>query len=66
MLQIADFVAPALSLPEALMTIMVVVGIIGFPFALFFAWAYELTPDGVKPTNEVMLKTVSVPQQARK
>jgi hypothetical protein len=23
-------------------------GLIGFPFALFFAWAFEITPNGIK------------------
>ena len=27
--------------------------LIGFPFALFFAWAFELTRDGLKRTEEV-------------
>jgi len=25
----------------------------GFPLAIFFAWAFELTPDGLKRENEV-------------
>ncbi len=51
--QITDVIVPALNLPEALNSIVVYIGIIGFPFALFFAWAYELTPEGLKPTKEV-------------
>lgn len=53
MFQIADVVVPALSLPDIIMTTMVMIGMIGFPFALFFAWAYELTADGVKRTEDV-------------
>ena len=26
---------------------------VGFPLVLVFAWVYEITPQGVKPTNEV-------------
>lgn len=32
---------------------------IGFPFALLFAWAFEITPEGVKKTRDVPV-TVSV------
>ena len=45
-LQITDIVAPALHLPEWTMTLVLLLGVIGFPFALFFAWAFELTPEG--------------------
>lgn len=51
--QITDVVVPALNLPETINSIVVYIGIIGFPFALFLAWAYELTPDGVKRTKDV-------------
>lgn len=27
--------------------------VLGFPLALIFAWAYEITPEGLKPTEEV-------------
>lgn len=51
--QITDIVVPALNLPETLNSIVVYIGIIGFPFALFFAWAFELTPEGVQWTVDV-------------
>ena len=28
--------------------------VVGFPVALILAWAYEVTPEGVKPTGEVL------------
>jgi TolB-like protein/DNA-binding SARP family transcriptional activator len=52
-LQITDIVAPALHLPEWTMTLVLLLGVIGFPFALFFAWAFELTPEGLKREHEV-------------
>lgn len=51
--QITDVIVPALNLPETINSIVVYFGIIGFPFALFFVWAYELTPEGVKRTKDV-------------
>lgn len=52
-IQVADVVVPALSLPEWTITLLLVIGLFGFPFALFFAWAFELTPEGIKPESEV-------------
>ena len=52
-LQIADLVAPALHLPEWTLSLVAFLGILGFPFALFFAWAFELTPEGIKRSGDV-------------
>lgn len=52
-LQVAEFISPLLRLPEWSVSFALYVGIIGFPFALLFAWAFELTPDGLKPTRDV-------------
>ena len=35
------------------MTLVLLLGVIGFPFALFVAWAFELTPEGLKREHEV-------------
>lgn len=42
-----------LAMPEWVGRAMVVVVALGFPVALLFAWAYEITPEGIKPTAEV-------------
>ena len=52
-LQITDIVAPALHLPDWTITLVTFLGIIGFPFAMFFTWAFEMTPEGLKRTTEV-------------
>lgn len=64
--QITDVVVPALNLPETLNTIVVYLAIIGFPFALFFAWAFELTPDGLKRSEEVDAETSQTSETGRK
>jgi len=51
--QATDIVVPALNLPPVLNSIVVYLAIIGLVFAIFFAWAFELTPDGLKPTKDV-------------
>ncbi len=52
-LQITDVVAPALRLPDWTMSLVTYLGLIGFPFALLFTWAFELTPEGLKRSTEV-------------
>lgn len=52
-LQVADIVAPALSLPDWSIPLLIFIGAAGFPFAILFAWAFELTPGGLKRTSEV-------------
>ena len=51
--QVTETVSPALNLPGWTTGLVVWLGIIGLPFALFFAWAYELTPDGIKRESDV-------------
>jgi len=51
--QVTETLAPALGLPESVLPLVTWIGVIGFPFALVFSWAYELTPDGLKRESEV-------------
>ena len=46
-IQVGDSTFEALSLPIWSGTLLVVFVMLGFPFALLLAWAYELTPDGI-------------------
>ncbi|MEH6585065.1 MAG: hypothetical protein V7720_00835 [Halioglobus sp.] len=52
-LQVAETLAPLMQLPEWTVSLTLYIGIIGFPFALLFAWAFELTPEGLKRSTEV-------------
>ncbi len=47
-IQISSEAVPALHLPDWVNSAVFFFGLIGFPFALFFAWAFEVTPDGIK------------------
>ncbi|MGD2152578.1 MAG: hypothetical protein PVG79_04870 [Gemmatimonadales bacterium] len=51
--QAADFALPALRLPDWVSTLVVVLTLIGFPIALVLAWAFEITPEGVKRTESL-------------
>ena len=53
MIEVTDTVAPVLGMPEWTLTVVTWFGIIGLPFALLFAWAFELTPEGLKREHEV-------------
>jgi hypothetical protein len=51
--QVGDLLADNLAFPEWFMPMLLTVVALGFPLAVFLAWALELTPDGVKKTAEV-------------
>jgi len=53
LLQLADVLSELLDLPDVVGRVIVLVVAIGLPIALFFAWAFEMTPDGVKLEKEV-------------
>jgi len=50
-IQVTALAVPALNLPKSLNAVVFYLGLIGFPFALLFAWAFELSPDGVRRTS---------------
>src|ERR1043166_985415 len=43
---------PIFDVPNWVVRLIVVLILIGFPLALIFAWAFEITPEGVKRTEE--------------
>jgi hypothetical protein len=53
LLQVVDILLPMLALPEWVGRFVFLLLIIGFPIALLFAWAFELTPEGVKLERNV-------------
>ena len=53
LLQLADVLVPLLGLPDWAGKLVFLLLALGFPLALFFAWAYELTPEGIRPEKSV-------------
>ena len=51
--QIATQVFPFLEIPNWVVRLVIVLIAIGFPIALVIAWAFELTPEGIKRTEDV-------------
>ena len=64
-LQLTDIVGEILELPPLGGKIILLVIVVGFPITLFAAWAFELTPEGIKRENEVD-RTQSVTSQTGK
>ena len=53
LVQVASAVFPLLQLPDWTATFVTILVIFFFPIALFLAWAYELTPEGIRRTVPV-------------
>jgi TolB-like protein len=52
-LQVGDVLFDMFEAPPWVGKTLAGVLLLGFPFALIFAWAFEMTPEGVKRTEEV-------------
>ncbi len=51
--QIADLVIDNIGAPDWVMKTLFLMLAIGFPLVLIFAWAFEMTPEGVKRESEI-------------
>lgn len=47
-IQVADVVAPQLSLPEWAPRFVTLLVLLGFPLALVLAWIFDITPEGIR------------------
>jgi TolB-like protein len=48
LVEVASVVLPTFGAPEWVMQVFTFLVILGFPLALILAWAFELTPEGIK------------------
>jgi TolB-like protein/Flp pilus assembly protein TadD len=53
LIQVATQVFPFFEIPNWAVRLVVVLLILGFPIALFLAWAFEITPEGIKRAEDV-------------
>ena len=60
-IQVSDIVLDNIAAPEWLMKALLFFLAIGFPIAALFAWAYEMTPEGIKREKDVD-RSVSITQ----
>src|ERR1700741_4389236 len=75
-IQLASAAFPAWELPNWALRLVIVLLLLGFPIALILAWAYDITPQGVRATptaaipgshrrrNIIMLVVTGVPVSA--
>src|SRR5210317_2362584 len=64
--QVAEFAFENFGAPEWVLKTFVVVLLLGLPLVLFFAWAFELTPEGLKLEKEVDRSQSITPHTGRK
>jgi hypothetical protein len=53
LIQVATQVFPFFEIPNWAVRLVVLAIVIGFPVALIIAWVFELTPEGLKRTEDV-------------
>ena len=53
LLQLTEVLVGLLGLPENAGKYVILLLVIGFPVSLFLAWAFELTPEGIKKEKDV-------------
>lgn len=51
--QVADLVLENIGAPDWVMQTILLVLALGFPVVVFFSWAFEVTPEGIKRESEV-------------
>ena len=53
LMQVASQIFPFFEIPNWTVRLVIMLLALGFPIALVLAWAFELTPEGIKRTEEV-------------
>jgi TolB-like protein/Tfp pilus assembly protein PilF len=66
LLQLSDVLTQILELPEWAPKLILLLLVVGFLPALIIAWAFELTPDGIKLERDVVRKESITPKTGRK
>jgi TolB-like protein len=68
-LQVADLLAEGLALPDVVLRTATFLVLIGFPIAVVLAWAFEVTPEGVRKTEDAepgeITQIIEAPRSAR-
>jgi TolB-like protein len=66
LIQALSIFLPTFEAPMWVMKVISIMLIAGFPVVLIFAWAYELTPEGIKRDSEVNPQQSIAPKTGRK
>ena len=65
LIQLASILFPTFEAPPWVMKVFIAAVALGFPFALIIAWAFELTPEGLKRTEDVTAADTAAPRSGR-
>jgi TolB-like protein len=66
LIQVTDIVFPRIGLPDSAVTLVIALLGIGFIPALIFAWAFEMTPEGIRREREVDRSESITPKTGKK
>jgi TolB-like protein/cytochrome c-type biogenesis protein CcmH/NrfG len=66
LIQVATQVFPFFQIPDWAVRLVVLLLALGFPVALVLAWAFELTPEGIKKSEDVPRAASIAPHTGRK
>ena len=53
LVRLTDTLSPVIGAGDRAIQILTLLLILGFPVVVLFAWACEITPEGLKPTSQV-------------
>ena len=66
LIEVATQIFPVFHIPDWAAQLVVLVILIGFPIAVVLAWAFEVTPEGVRRTQPVDSPDARAPEQHRR
>ena len=66
LIQAASILFPTFEAPAWVMKVFVAIIILGFPVAMILAWAFEMTPEGIKRDEDVSAFDPGTPRAGRK
>ncbi|MGJ8679817.1 tetratricopeptide repeat protein [Paraglaciecola sp.] len=65
-IQVAVATFPSLLIPDWALRLVIMCVLLGFPIALILAWAFELTPEGIKKSTKISVEPVSEGHQKKR
>ena len=63
LIQIATQVFPFLEIPNWIVRLVMMLLALGFPIAMVLAWAFDITPEGLKRTEDIVVPAMPPPNE---
>ena len=64
--EVSSLILEIYETPDSVLRIIVALLALGLPFAMFFAWAFEVTPEGIKRESQIDRSRLNTHQTARR